>query len=339
MKYILNKLQDKTTNNFKINDIELDLDLPVINEFTNYEISNNNLLIKQEIKESKLTTKIGLEFTKYLELTITVPKYTEIKEPIFITHNNDLISNIKFIFEENSSANFIIKYTTTDNNKYFNYQKEETISKENSNCSITYINTMNKNSINMIAVENKLDENSKITHNIIDIGGSTRLYNINSKVEGYASENYVNNIYIGKDENIIDINYNLENIGKKTINNLVVEGALDDNSKKNFRGIIDFKEGATSSIGQENENCILLSDTCRARSLPALLCHEDDVVGAHGESSGKIAKEKLFYLMSRGYTEKEAEKLIVVANFNSIINKINDDKTQKELLDKINELI
>ena len=43
--------------------------------------------------------------------------------------------------------------------------------------------------------------------------------------------------------------------------------------------------------------------------------------------------------MSRGYTEKEAEKLIVVANFNSIINKINDDKTQKELLDKINELI
>jgi len=137
----------------------------------------------------------------------------------------------------------------------------------------------------------------------------------------------------------IDINYNLENIGKKTTNNLIVEGALDNNSKKNFRGIIDFKEGATSSIGQENENCILLSDTCRTRSLPALLCHEEDVVGAHGESSGKIPKEKLFYLMSRGYTEKEAEKLIVIANFNSIINKINDEETKQELLDKINELI
>ena len=339
MKYILNKLQDKTTNNFKINDIELDLEIPNIKEFEKYEISNNNLLIKQEIKKEKLNTKIGLEFTKYLELTITVPKYEVIKEPIFITHNNDLISNIKFIFEESSSANFIIKYTTTDNNKYFNYQKEETISKENSSCSITYINTMNKNSINMLAIENKLDENSKITHNIIDIGGNTRLYNIYSKVEGYQAENYINNIYIGNDDDIIDINYNLENIGKKTINNLVVEGALTDNSKKNFRGIVDFKEGSTGSIGQENENCILLSDTCRARSLPALLCHEDDVVGAHGESSGKIPKEKLFYLMSRGYTEKEAEKLIVMANFNSIINKINDEETKQELLDTINEII
>ena len=339
MKYILNKLQDKTTNNFKINDIELDLEIPSINEFINYEVSNNNLLIKQEVKTNNLNTKIGLEFPKYLELTITVPKYTKIKEPVFITHNNNLISNIKFIFEENSYADFIIKYTTTDNNKYFNYQKEETISCSNSNGSITYINTMNKNSINMLAIENKLDENSKITHNIIDIGGNTRLYNINSKVEGYQAENYVNNIYIGKENDIIDINYNLENIGKKTINNLVVEGALTDNAKKNFRGIIDFKEGATSSIGQENENCILLSDTCRTRSLPALLCHEEDVVGAHGESSGKIPKEKLFYLMSRGYTEKEAEKLIVLANFNKIINKINDAATKEEVLNIINELI
>ena len=339
MKYILNKLQDKTTNNFKINNIELDLELPNIEEFTNYEISNNDLLIKQEIKENNLNTRIGLEFTKYLELTITVPEYTKIKEPVFITHNNNLISNIKFIFEENSKANFIIKNTTTDNNKYFNYQKEETISKENSSGSITYINTMNTNSTNMLAIENKLDENSKITHNIIDIGGSIRLYNIDSKVEGYQSENYVNNIYIGKDNDIIDINYNLENIGKKTINNLIVEGALKDNSKKNFRGIIDFKEGSTSSIGKENENCVLLSDTCRTRSLPALLCHEEDVVGAHGESSGKIAKEKLFYLMSRGLSKKDAEKLIIIANFNNIINNIEDENTKEEILDRINELI
>ena len=339
MKYILNKLQDKTTNNFKINDIELDLELPTINELTNYEISTNNLLIKQEIIKDNLTSKIGLEQQNYLQLTITVPKGEIIEEPVFLTHNNNLISNIKFIFEDNSSADFIIKYKTTDNNKYFNYIKEETTSKSNSKGSITYINTMNKNSINMLAIENKLDENSKITHNIIDIGGNTRLYNINSKVEGYASENYVNNIYIGKDNDIIDINYNLENIGMKTINNLIVEGALDDNSKKNFRGIIDFKEGATQSIGQENENCILLSNTCRTRSLPALLCHEEDVVGAHGESSGKIAKEKLFYLMSRGYTEKEAEKLIVIANFNKIINNINDDSTKEEILNIINELI
>jgi len=339
MKYILNELQDKTTNNFKINNLEIDLDLPIVTDLTNYEISNNNLLIKQEIINKPITSKIGLEEKKYLQVTITIPKGKIVKEPIILTHNNNLISNIKFIFEENSSANFIIKYKTTDKNNYYNYIKEEAISKDNSNGSITYINTMNSNSINMLAVENKLEENSKITHNIIDIGGNIRLYNIDSDVEGYQAENYINNIYIGKEDNIIDINYNLKNIGKKTINKLIVEGSLNDTAKKNFRGIIDFKEGATASIGEENENCVLLSDTCRTRSLPALLCHEEDVVGAHGESSGKISKEKLFYLMSRGYSQKNAEKLIIIANFNTIINKINDEETKEEILDEINKII
>jgi Fe-S cluster assembly scaffold protein SufB len=43
--------------------------------------------------------------------------------------------------------------------------------------------------------------------------------------------------------------------------------------------------------------------------------------------------------MSRGLTEKEAEKLLVIASFNKIIRKINSEEIEKEVLDLINTLI
>ena len=67
-----------------------------------------------------------------------------------------------------------------------------------------------------------------------------------------------------------------------------------------------------------------------------LLCHEEDVVGAHGVSTGKIDEEKLFYLMSRGLTEEESKKLILNANYNIVIDKILDEDTKELVRKEIN---
>ena len=73
MKYILNKLPVKTTNNFKINDLKVELDLPKKYDFNEYFITDNkDLIISKKIVNKKITSKIGLEFTKYLELNITM---------------------------------------------------------------------------------------------------------------------------------------------------------------------------------------------------------------------------------------------------------------------------
>ena len=74
MKYILNKLQEKTTNNFRVNEIKLDLDLPENFKLKKYEIKNNKLEITEEEKTENLTSKIGLTLSKYKELNIKVPK-------------------------------------------------------------------------------------------------------------------------------------------------------------------------------------------------------------------------------------------------------------------------
>ena len=158
-------------------------------------------------------------------------------------------------------------------------------------------------------------------------------------LNGESAENYFNVLYLGSKEDKIDMNYYLGNNNKNTIGNINVVGSLSGNSYKSFKGTIDFYEGSSKSIGEENENCILLSDSASSRSLPMLLCHEEDVVGAHGVSTGKIDEEKLFYLMSRGIEEKDAKRLIINANYNTVIDNIPDENTKDLLRRVINERI
>ena len=67
---------------------------------------------------------------------------------------------------------------------------------------------------------------------------------------------------------------------------------IKDNSKKNFKGTINFIKGAKKAKGNENEYCMLLSDTAKSLALPMLLCTEDDVEGNHSTATGKADKEE-----------------------------------------------
>ena len=69
-----------------------------------------------------------------------------------------------------------------------------------------------------------------------------------------------------------------------------------------------------------------------------LLCHEDDVNGEHGVSSGKIDPKKLFYIMTKGISYEDTRKLIIKANFNNIINEIPDEELQAKIIEIIEKI-
>lgn len=337
MEYILNESKIKTTNNFKINNIKVDLDIPKNNNFNNYKISNEEVISNIMIKND-FDSLIGLKDDKYLNVDINVDK--NVKDTILIEYdfsNDYLASTININIDNDKECNFIIKYKSDV--KAFNNSKIVVNLGNNSKCKISVINTLNSDSINLLSMENNLNENSNLDYNFIDLKGNIRIYNYSALLNGKNARNNFNNIYIGKDHDRIDMNYLLSNIAKRTYGNMNVQGALTGNAYKTFKGTIDFIKGCTKSKGEELENCILLSNTCKSSSLPMLLCHEEDVEGAHGVSSGKIDDDKLFYLMSRGIDEKNSKKMIVNANFNSIINNIDNEKIKDEILNIIDSLI
>ena len=161
--------------------------------------------------------------------------------------------------------------------------------------------------------------------------------NYYSNIIGNNANNVLKTIYLGKDKQIKDLNYIAELRGEKSNIDIDVQGALNDEAKKNFKGTIDFKRGCKKSKGNENESCMLLSNRAKSIALPMLLCTEEDVEGNHSTSSGKVDEKQLFYIMARGISYKEAVKLIVKSKFNKIIETVQDSELKEEILKEIDE--
>ena len=103
------------------------------------------------------------------------------------------------------------------------------------------------------------------------------------------------------------------------------------------RGAYDLSILATK-VYDESKEKVAKFINAKSISLPMLLCHEDDVNGEHGVSSGKIDTKKLFYIMTKGISYEDARKLIIKANFNNIINEIPDEKLEQEVIEKIEKI-
>ena len=188
-----------------------------------------------------------------------------------------------------------------------------------------------------LSIENNLEENARVDFCIVDFGGKTSITNYYSNIKGNGAKANINTIYLGTENQVFDINYIAELFGEKTETNIEVQGALKDEAKKNFKGTIDFKKGSKKAKGDENEFCMLLSDKAKSKALPMLLCTEEDVEGNHSSAAGKIEDDKLFYIMSRGISEKDAMKLIVKARFNKIIEMIKDEELKQEISEEIDK--
>ena len=128
------------------------------------------------------------------------------------------------------------------------------IAKPNSNLNIILVNLMNTNSNNFLSIQNTLEGNAKVTYWIIDFGGKNSITNYYSNLKGNFSENNINTIYLGKEEQQFDLNYITHLQGEKTKVNIEVQGALTDKAKKNFKGTIDFKKGSKKAIRKRSRS-------------------------------------------------------------------------------------
>ncbi len=347
MKCILNETPVKTTNGFMINNINVDLDIPLVYKLNIINIISDEMdKIDISIKKVEKTdnTKIGLEDTLDYEININVKAYEELKNDCVIEYHftneaNKLFSNININAQESSKAKFIIKFITEDNSKSFNYLKQINHVEKNAYLDISILSNINEYSDNLIAIENYVDESAFINHNLYDLKGNKRITNYYTDLKDNSSSNNLNTIYIGKDNSLLDMNYLTELKGIKTESNMTTYGILNDNAIKNYKSTIDFKSGCKKSTGKEYENVLLLSDKAITKSLPMLLCTEEDVNGSHSVSSGKVDNNQLFYIMSRGLSRKEATKLIIFANFNSLLNKESNEELRNEIIELIEKEI
>ena len=160
--------------------------------------------------------------------------------------------------------------------------------------------------------------------------GDGNIYSDNrTELEGDSSSINVEVAYLGKNSQTIDYNIAVNHWGKDTHSEINAAGALMDSAKKVFRGTIDFKTGSSDSKGSENETVIMLGDDVVNKTVPLILCSEENVEGSHGATIGELDDDTLFYFESRRIGREEAERIMAYAALKRLI-RLSDDKAFAE---------
>ena len=359
----LNETPVRTAKNFRINNIKLEnIEIPeVIPEFENVTITGDTSKIDIEQNADNIDINLAYGLSEELAVQVKAQANQKIKLNIkgtqneksktenlekaeaeidfkFDDENSVLVDDIEITATENTKSTVVIKYTSNQESENYHNGIIKAKAEKDSELNIVLINLMNTKSNNFLAIENDFEENAKINYTIIDFGGKNSITNYYSNLEGDNCDNQLNTIYLGKENQLFDLNYIGELRGKKSNIDIEVQGALKDVAKKHFKGTIDFKKGCKKATGNENEACMLLSDTAKSIALPMLLCSEEEVEGNHSSSAGKIGEKELFYIMSRGFELKEAMKLMVRARFNKILENIKNEEFEKGL-DELTQVV
>lgn len=299
----------------------------VKSENKNLDFSYEKFSFSNELTETlKAFTNLSLDFVSTKENSLNKVVSLELNE-----ENNQLVDIIKIKAEENSTLNLALDYFSKEDVKGFRHTIIEVEAEENSNVKIFLSQRFSLDILSIQSVYYKVKKNANVEFIQVDLGSKENyLSYIGELVEKEANVS-INSIYFGKNNQKLDFNYVANQIGQATNYDLSIKGALADRSQKTCRATIDFKRGSSTSKGSEQEYVTLLSDDIRNVAVPILLCTEDDVEGLHAASAGKIDEDILFYIMSRGFSETEAKRLILESKFAETIDLIDNEEIRKRV--------
>ena len=158
-----------------------------------------------------------------------------------------------------------------------------------------------------------LDEGARVTVRHVVLGGAHTYTGLAADLRGDTARMDIDTRYLASGSESRDFNYVIRQRGRRTISNMDANGVLTGNAKKVLRGTIDLVHGCKGSEGAENETVLLASRGVDNKTVPVILCDEDDVAGNHGATIGHVRPEQLFYLGCRGLSEEAAEALFTAA--------------------------
>jgi Fe-S cluster assembly protein SufD len=148
---------------------------------------------------------------------------------------------------------------------------------------------------------------------------------------GPGASSQVNGVMFTQDAQQLTYNTLQHHQAPHCRSDFLYKAALQDKSRTVWRGMIEVDRVAQKTDGYQRNDNLLLSDQSRADSIPGLEILADDVRCTHGSTSGKVDEELIFYAQSRGFTRKEAVRMIVTGFFQQIFDRITIESVREAL--------
>jgi Fe-S cluster assembly protein SufD len=201
-------------------------------------------------------------------------------------------------------------------------QAVEVIAKDGAQVQYVSLQRLGKNVFYQASQRTLAQRDSTLDTLNVSMGATTARVDLNACLKGPGANSDMLGLYFGDGDQHFDHNTSQDHQAPNTASDLLYKGALDDSSRSVFRGVIRVHPGAQKTDAYQTNRNLLLSDHARADSLPNLEIQADDVKCSHGATVGQLDEESRFYLMSRGLSREQAERLVVLGFLGEVLSRL-----------------
>lgn len=242
---------------------------------------------------------------------ISVKKGQVVEQPVFIYHLTDAQSANTFAqpralvhINEAAQVQFVEAYVTNGNAESFTNQVIELIVEKYALVEYYKIENDTQNSTLVSTTHFRQVGKSTIHTVTISLHGNVVRNNLNIAMEAAYSDAHMYGLYFLEGSTHVDNHTIVDNVMPNCVSNEFYKGIIDQNATAVFNGKIYVQQDAQKTNAFQSNKNILLSDTAQVNTKPQLEIFADDVKCSHGCTVGQLDEEGMFYLRSRGISEK-----------------------------------
>lgn len=269
-----------------------------------------------------------------------VPKNVEIAEPIQAIYVHEkaeaMFNHVLIVAEDNASVTYVENYISTNDGEgsIFNIITE-VIANDNANVIYGAVDTLGKGVTTYVNRRGVTGRDAKIEWALgLMNDGDTISENI-TNLMGDGSMGDTKTVVVGRGEQKQNFTTSVIHFGKRTDGQILKHGVMKDSASSVFNGIGKIEHGASKSNAEQESRVLMLSEKARGDANPILLIDEDDVTAGHAASAGRVDPLQLYYLMSRGISKQEAERLVIHGFLAPVVKALPVEKVKEQLIQVI----
>ncbi|MDQ0338219.1 Fe-S cluster assembly protein SufD [Caldalkalibacillus uzonensis] len=269
-----------------------------------------------------------------------VPKNVEVDVPlqsVFWQENGDvgLIPHILIVAEDNSKVTYVENSIGAEQGTSVNNYVAEVFVGPGANVTFAAVDNLGKNVTNYVYRRATVDRDGHIDWALGQMHDGNTVSDNLTILKGDGSTGDSKSVVVGRGEQSQNFVQKMIQFGRASDGQILGHAVMKDAARAIFNGISKIEKGATKANGEQTERVLMLSEKARGDANPILLIDEDDVTAGHAASVGQVDKMQLYYLMSRGISKSEAERLIILGFLNPVVEKIPLEGMKKRLIDVI----
>ena len=272
---------------------------------------------------------------------VYVPKNVVVEDPIqyVVLHDNEnasLFNHAIIVTEESAEVTYVENYLSTASGEGNQVNIiSEVIAGANSNITYGSVDYLDKGFTGHIIRRGVTAADASINWALGLMNEGSQIIDNTTNLIGDRSTSELKSVIVGTGDQKINLTSKIVQYGKETNGYILKHGVMRENASSVFNGIGYIKHGGTKSIANQESRVLMLSEHARGDANPILLIDEDDVEAGHAASVGRVDPEQLYYLMSRGISQKEAERLVIHGFLDPVVRELPIEDVKRQLREVI----